>query len=136
VKSSLQKDFAIAFYRYRMWLDEQQVAGSRKGILLRHTNHFLAYLTFSSTDFRAALQRPEILQKALRSYMRFLRSSLNYSSRDIAVTIRSIQQFCDFTEISRTTSKQAKAWLTGSQPKITKDQGLRNLSLVRVRDSS
>jgi hypothetical protein len=94
VKSSLLKNFAIAFYRYRMWLEERQVAD--KAALLRDTNHFLAYLTFSSTDYQKALADQKVFQRALTAYKRFLRTSMNASESDVNQKLMSIKNFCDF----------------------------------------
>ena len=94
MKSSLQKNFAIAFYRYRMWLEEQKVAD--KSSLLQDINHFLAYLTFASADYNRALQSQKIFQKGLTAYKRFLRSSMNASESDVERRLCSIKNFCDF----------------------------------------
>ena len=106
MKSSLTKNFAIAFYRYRMWLEEQQVEVSSKRVLLRDTNHFLAYLTFSETDFRAVFKKEELLKQGLRNYKRFLRSSMGLSDRNAASMLSSVKHFCQFNALSALASAQ------------------------------
>lgn len=126
MKSSLLKNFAIAFYRYRMWLEESQIAD--KATLLRDTNHFLAYLTFSSADFRKALEDQRVFQKALTAYKRFLRSSMNASASDVQKKLLSIKNFCDFNAWCAAASSQ------GAKP--VKTPAVKDPSFVQVRPES
>jgi hypothetical protein len=126
VKSSLLKNFAIAFYRYRMWLEERQVPD--KATLLRDTNHFLAYLTFSSTDFRKALEDQKVFQRALSGYKRFLRSSMNVSDSEADKKLLSIKNFCDFNVWSA-----AASW-PGPEP--AKSAPARDRACVPARPAS
>lgn len=112
MSSSLAKNFAIAFYRYRMWLDEQEVPLAERKELLLHANHFLAYMTFSETNYRPVFQREVLLQKAKRAYRRFLRESMNMSSEGADAMLASVQHFCEFTAMSAASSKP----IAGAKP--------------------
>jgi hypothetical protein len=109
VSSSLAKNFAIAFYRYRMWLDEQEVPLVERNVLLRDTNHFLAYMTFSDTDYRPVFQRQALLQKARRAYRRFLRESMNMDSDGADSMLESVRHFLDFNAMSVAASSKPAA---------------------------
>jgi hypothetical protein len=113
-----------------MWLEEQEVVDSDKETFLRQTNHFLAYLTFSSADFRTALQNPVLLQRALRAYRRFLRSSMNYDSRMVERALQSVDHFCDFNELSVASSTPSKSEKRQGRRPIAEVQRAK-LSLVR-----
>jgi hypothetical protein len=104
VKSSLKKNFALAFYRYRMWLEQEPIPANEKRFLLRNINHFLAYLTCSSVDFSNALKNPSLSQKALQAFRRFLRSSMHYDEKEIARTSAAVRHFCHFTGVSQAVS--------------------------------
>lgn len=126
MKSSLAKNFAIAFYRYRMWLEEQQVPSNDRKMYLRDTNHFLAYLTLSSTDFSDALSKPDTQLRALRAYKRFLRTSMNADPAIVEATLCSIKHFCDFNSLSQLASAPS------SQHKASKLKSLPSLVKVRL----
>ena len=126
MKSSLLKNFAIAFYRYRMWLEERQVAD--KATLLRDTNHFLAYLTFSSTDYRKALADQRVFQQALTAYKRFLRSSMHASESEVNNKLLSIKNFCDFNVWAA-----AASW---PGPALTKTPSAKDRAFVPARPAS
>jgi hypothetical protein len=109
-----------------MWLEERQVAD--KATLLRDTNHFLAYLTFSETDYRKALADQKVFQKALAAYKRFLRSSMNCSESQVSQKLLSIKNFCDFN-----------VWAAASSwpgPVATKTTTVKDRAFVPARPAS
>jgi hypothetical protein len=109
-----------------MWLEERQVAD--KATLLRDTNHFLAYLTFSETDYRKALVDQKVFQKALAAYKRFLRSSMNSSEFQVNQKLLSIKNFCDFNVLAA-----ASSW---PGPEDTKSPAVKDRAFARVRPAS
>jgi len=111
-----------------MWLEEQQVPSADRKVYLRDTNHFLAYLTLSSTDFRNALSKPDIQLQAVRAYKRFLRVSMNACPANVEATLCSIKHFCDFNSLSALTSAPAP-----SNKQITHSKHKTAPSLMKVR---
>jgi hypothetical protein len=91
-----------------MWLEEEQVPLAERRIALRHLNHFFAYLTLSSQDFRQVFKKPELCRQALRAYRRFLKESMRLHPPDIDEYFTSINGFFEFNELHRSRSLTTK----------------------------
>jgi hypothetical protein len=78
VKSSFLKIFAGHFQQYLQWLQCQKIPDRRKRQLTSRANHYLAYLSLSSSDFSKTFKTVAGQQKAWRNYRRFLKESMNY----------------------------------------------------------
>lgn len=136
MSSSLAKNFAIAFYRYRMWLDEQEVPLAERKDLLLHTNHFLAYMTFSETNYRQVFQREVLLQKAKRAYRRFLRESMNMNAEGADAMLASVQHFCEFTAMSAASSKPTAGVKTPTRTKLGVQKAVGQRTTARQKAGS
>jgi hypothetical protein len=108
MKSGLLKVFAIAFYRYRMWLEEERVPSHERRAAQRHLNHFFAYLTLASQDFHQILDKPDLRRRALRAYRRFLKESMHMESPAIDEYFTSIDYFFEFNELHKSRSSAPK----------------------------
>jgi hypothetical protein len=100
VKSSFLKIFAGHFQRYSQWLQCQKIPERRKRQLTSRANHYLAYLSLSSSDFSKTFKTVEGQQKAWRNYRRFLKESMNYQDDGLRDASDELAFFHSFVERS------------------------------------
>ncbi|MDR3616827.1 MAG: hypothetical protein P4L53_24940 [Candidatus Obscuribacterales bacterium] len=98
MKSSFLKIFAGHFQRYLQWLQCQKIQDKRRRQLTTRANHYLAYLSLSSSDFSKTFKTVEGQQKAWRNYRRFLKESMNYQDDGLRAAFDELAFFHSFVD--------------------------------------
>jgi hypothetical protein len=98
VKSSFLKIFAGHFQRYLPWLQGQKIPDKQERQLISRANHYLAYLSLSSSDFSKTFKTVAGQQKAWRNYRRFLKESMQYQDDSLRDAFDELAFFHDFVE--------------------------------------